>query len=284
MAGEPLRIRVSIDRGGTFTDVHASVPGRDDIILKLLSVDPANYADAPTEAIRRVLERATGRPHPRGRPLDLFHLESIRMGTTVATNALLERTGEPVALVTTAGFRDLLAIGNQARPDIFDLSVARPEVLYRHVVEVDERVTMEDYTEDPAGVRTRVPDDDDDGRAPLAAALTGEAVRVLRRPDPAAVEAQLEALWERGFRSVAVVLLHSYAYPEHERLVGRLARRRGFSVTLSSELQPMIGAVPRGMSAVADAYLTPVIRRYIASCAPTAGSPTTAASPAWAPC
>ncbi|KJZ71696.1 hypothetical protein HIM_08893 [Hirsutella minnesotensis 3608] len=262
MKAPRLRIRVSIDRGGTFTDVHAAVPGRSDIVLKLLSVDPANYPDAPTEGIRRVLERVTGRPLPRGCPLDLDHFESIRMGTTVATNALLERKGNPVALVTTAGFRDLLAIGNQSRPDIFDLSVTRPDVLYDHVVEVDERVTLEDYTEDPAWVKTTP---DPDGDPDLVAAVTGEAIRILKRPDPAAIEAQLADVWARGFRSVAVVLVHSYAYPEHELLIGDLARRMGFSVTLSSQVQPMINVVPRGTSAVADAYLTPVIRRYIDS-------------------
>ncbi|KAH0281026.1 hypothetical protein KCU71_g17007, partial [Aureobasidium melanogenum] len=122
MAIKPLQIRVSIDRGGTFTDVHAAIPGREDIILKLLSVDPANYQDAPTEGIRRILELATGQPHPRGQLLDLFHIESIRMGTTVATNALLERKGARSALLITKGFKDLLLIGNQSRPNIFDLS------------------------------------------------------------------------------------------------------------------------------------------------------------------
>ncbi|KAM4064585.1 hydantoinase b/oxoprolinase domain-containing protein [Hirsutella rhossiliensis] len=259
---EPLRIRVSIDRGGTFTDVHAAVPGRDDdIVLKLLSVDPANYQDAPTEGIRRVLELVTGESLPRGQPLDLFHFESIRMGTTVATNALLERKGDPVALITTRGFRHLLAIGNQSRPDIFDLSVSRPEALFARVVEIDERVTMEDYTEDPAAAKT-VPGPDD---ADLVTALTGETMRVLRRPDPAEIEVRLAELWALGFRSVAVVFIHSYAFPDHELLVGQLARRVGFSVTLSSQVQPMINVVPRGMSAVADAYLTPVIRRYIDS-------------------
>ena len=144
------RISVSIDRGGTFTDVHAAIPGREDIVLKLLSVDPANYKDAPTEGIRRVLEIATGVAHPRGEQLDLFHIKSIRMGTTVATNALLERQGAKSALLITRGFKDLLHIGNQSRPDIFDLSVARPAVLYQEVVEVDERVTMEDYAEERA--------------------------------------------------------------------------------------------------------------------------------------
>ncbi|KAF6816379.1 hydantoinase B/oxoprolinase [Colletotrichum sojae] len=255
------RIRISIDRGGTFTDVHAAVPGRDDIILKLLSVDPANYQDAPTEGIRRILELVTGETLPRGQLLDLFHVESIRMGTTVATNALLERKGERVALITTKGFRDLLAIGNQSRPNIFDLSVARPEVLFNEVVEVDERITMEDYTEDPASVKTTPTSEDTE----LVTAVTGETIRVLKRPDLAEVKTQLEKVRDQGFRSIAVVFIHSYAYPDHELLVGKVASEMGFSVTLSSEVQPMINVVPRGMSAVADAYLTPVIRQYIDS-------------------
>ncbi|KAK2592057.1 hypothetical protein QQS21_010257 [Conoideocrella luteorostrata] len=261
MTVNSLGIRVSIDRGGTFTDVHAAIPGREDIILKLLSVDPANYQDAPTEGIRRILELVTDRRLPRGEPLDLFHFESIRMGTTVATNALLERKGEKVALITTRGFRDLLAIGNQSRPDIFDLSVSRPEVLFDEVVEVDERVTMEDYTEDPALAKTQVTGGDVD----LATAITGETVRILQRPEPEVVRSSLRALWDNGFRSVAVVFIHSYAFPDHELLVGRLALEMGFSVTLSSEVQPMINVVPRGMSAVADAYLTPIIKQYINS-------------------
>ncbi|PKK45367.1 hypothetical protein CI102_10285 [Trichoderma harzianum] len=261
MAIKSLRIRVSIDRGGTFTDVHASIPGRDDIILKLLSVDPANYQDAPTEGIRRILELVTGEQLPRGQPLDLFHFESIRMGTTVATNALLERKGEKVALVTTRGFRDLLAIGNQSRPQIFDLSVSRPEVLYDHVVEVDERVTMEDYTEDPDSVKTTPTAQD----SQLVAAVTGETIRILQEPDLTVIHKQLAEVWSQGFRSIAVVFIHSYAYPNHELLVGKLALEMGFSVTLSSELQPMINVVPRGTSAIADAYLTPIIRKYISS-------------------
>jgi len=261
MTVKSLRIKIAIDRGGTFTDVHASVPGQDDIILKLLSVDPANYADAPTEGIRRILELATGQPHPRGQLLDLYHVESIRMGTTVATNALLERKGERTALLITKGFRDLLAIGNQSRPDIFDLSIRRPEVLYESVVEVDERVTMEDYTEDPEEKKTVA----EEGDAELATAITGETVRILARPDLQVVKGELERLWDEGFRSLAVVFVHSYAYPEHEIQVGTLAIEMGFSVSLSSAVQPMINVVPRGSSAVADAYLTPVIKQYIDS-------------------
>jgi 5-oxoprolinase (ATP-hydrolysing) len=261
MAIKPLQIRVSIDRGGTFTDVHAAIKGQDDIILKLLSVDPGNYQDAPTEGIRRILEMATGQPHPRGQLLDLFHIESIRMGTTVATNALLERKGARSALLITKGFKDLLLIGNQSRPNIFDLSAAKPDVLYEHVIEIDERVTLEDYTENPN------PEPVDSGTTDpdVVAAVTGERIRVLQRPDEEAIHSTLDQLWEQGYRSISIVFLHSYAYPTHEILVGDLAVAKGFSVSLSSALQPMIKAVPRGMSATADAYLTPVIKQYISS-------------------
>lgn len=259
--GKPLGIRISIDRGGTFTDVHASTPGRDDIILKLLSVDPANYQDAPTEGIRRILELATGKLHPRGQLLDLHHIESIRMGTTVATNALLERKGARSALLITKGFKDLLFIGNQSRPNIFDLTVTRPEVLYEQVVEVDERVTMEDYTEDPRSFKTEATPETTD----LVTAVTGETIRVMQRPDLNHVRISLQSLWSQGFRSIAIVFVHSYAYPVHELQVGQLATEMGFSTTLSSAVQPMINVVPRGMSAMADAYLTPVIKEYISS-------------------
>ncbi|EEY14611.1 5-oxoprolinase [Verticillium alfalfae VaMs.102] len=253
-------VQISIDRGGTFTDVHASVPGREDIILKVLSVDPANYPDAPTEGVRRVLELVTGKPHPRGTPLDTAPIDRIRMGTTVGTNALLERKGALSALLVTKGFRDLLRISTQSRPNIFDLSVATPELLYQDVVEVDERVTLEGYSEDPE------PQTIDPASDPsLHVGLTGEIVRVLQTPDLDAVRASLQKLWDDGYRSLSVVFLHSYVYPAHERLVGSLAREMGFAAVESAALQPMIKAVPRGTSATADAYLTPIIRAYIDS-------------------
>jgi 5-oxoprolinase (ATP-hydrolysing) len=239
----------------------ASIPGREDIVIKLLSVDPANYSDAPTEGIRRILEIATGESHPRGQLLDLFHIEAIRMGTTVATNALLERKGARSALLITKGFRDLLAIGNQSRPKIFDLTVAKPEVLYERVVEVDERVTLEEYAENPNPQPLEVCPNAQD----LVRGVTGEYVRILKRPDMDAVHQSLRELWDQGYRSISIVLLHSYTFPEHENLIGNTAVSMGFSVALSSSLQPMIRAVPRGMSATADAYLTPVIKQYISS-------------------
>ncbi|KAL2871025.1 5-oxoprolinase [Aspergillus lucknowensis] len=254
MAGNG-KITISIDRGGTFTDVHAVVPGQPDIILKLLSVDPAHYQDAPTEGVRQILEKVTGKPHPRGQPLELGPIESLRMGTTVATNALLERKGARSALLTTRGFRDLLRIGDQSRPNIFDLSMARPGVLPEAVVEVDERVVPCHPLSDKecfSGAR-------------VVEGVTGEKFRVVRELDVEKVRPELERLKEKGYQSLSVALVHSYAYPEHERLIGEMAESMGFSVTLSSKLQPMIKIVPRGMSAAADAYLTPVIKTYIDS-------------------
>ena len=238
----------------------------DDVIIKLLSEDPANYSDAPLEAIRRLLSRFERREIPRGAPLDTSNVESIRMGTTVATNALLERKGERIAMVVTKGFKDCLEIGNQSRPRIFDLAIRRPEVLYRQVVEIDERVTLEDYAEDPFKHVTRLAQDRSSSRdADLVRGLSGEAVRVLKRPHEPTVKAQLKALYDDGFRSIAVCLMHGYTYPGHEASVGRVAREMGFKhVSLSHELMPMIKLVPRATSACADAYLTPTIKRYIA--------------------
>ncbi|KAM5351721.1 hypothetical protein ACJ41O_004444 [Fusarium nematophilum] len=253
-------IRIAIDRGGTFTDVHASVPGRDDIILKLLSEDPSNYKDAPTEGIRRILEQVTGEAYPRGTPLDLSRIEHIRMGTTVGTNALLERKGARSALFVTKGFKDLLKIGNQTRPNIFDLTARRPSLLHEVTVEVDERITLEAYTENAKPTEIDVNSDPE-----LCLGVTGEVVRVLRKPDMSAVQTSLQEIWGQGIRSLSVVFLHSYLYPDHERLVGDAARKMGFSVVESSALQPMIKVVPRGMSATADAYLTPTIKKYIDS-------------------
>ncbi|KAI9787550.1 MAG: hypothetical protein M1839_000080 [Geoglossum umbratile] len=266
MAPEQGRgIRIAIDRGGTFTDCVGN-PGtgrmEDDILIKLLSEDPSNYDDAPLEGIRRLLSRFTGREIPRGEPLDTAQIESIRMGTTVATNALLERKGEKIAMIVTKGFKDCLEIGNQSRPRIFELAIRKPEVLYQKVVEVDERVTLEDYAEDPERHTTNV---EEAGDADLVRGLSSEAVRILQRPSESVVKSQLRSLYDEGFRSIAVCLMHGYTFPDHEALVGRLAKEMGFEhISLSHELMPMIKLVPRATSACADAYLTPTIRKYIA--------------------
>ncbi|KAK4152553.1 putative oxysterol binding protein [Chaetomidium leptoderma] len=275
--GPPRGIRIAIDRGGTFTDCVGSSPdsGRADVVIKLLSEDPANYSDAPLEGIRRILSHfspGSGGPEeeiPRGQALDTSRIDSIRMGTTVATNALLERKGERIALVVTEGFGDCLVIGNQSRPRIFDLAIRKPEVLYESVVEVGERVTLEDYAEDPerrvTTVGVRVGSAEAKG-AELVMGLSGEAVRVLRRPDREVVRKQLQRVFdEEGIRSIAVCLMHAYTFPDHEALVGEVAREIGFRhISLSHELMPMIKLVPRATSVCADAYLTPAIKRYIA--------------------
>nr|XP_023397374.1 5-oxoprolinase [Loxodonta africana] len=173
------RFHFSIDRGGTFTDVFAQCPGGHVRVLKLLSEDPANYGDAPTEGIRRILEQEGGVLLPRDRPLDTSRIASIRMGTTVATNALLERRGERVALLVTHGFRDLLHIGTQARQDLFDLAVPMPEVLYEEVLEVDERVVL--YHREP-GAGTPVK-----GR-------TGDLLEVQQPVDLGGLRGKLEGL------------------------------------------------------------------------------------------
>ena len=261
-------VRIAIDRGGTFTDCVGN-PGtgkmEDDVLIKLLSVDPQNYDDAPLEGIRRLLSKFQGKEIPRGEPLDTSKIESIRMGTTVATNALLERKGQDIAMVVTKGFKDCLEIGNQSRPDIFDLAIKRPEVLYKKVVEIDERVTLEDYAEDPERNQTDAVSIDDAGSdAELVEGLSGEAVRILKRPEEKRIREQLQEVYDSGLKSIAVCLMHGYTYPHHEALVGKIAREIGFEhVSLSHELMPMIKLVPRATSACADAYLTPAIRKYI---------------------
>ncbi|RXK38886.1 hypothetical protein M231_03835 [Tremella mesenterica] len=247
-------------RGGTFTDVHCSRKGHEDIVIKLLSVDPANYADAPTEGIRRCLEMTSGKKLPKGEKISLEGVESIRMGTTVATNALLERQGERCALLTTKGFRDLLKIGKQARPDIFDLTVTKLTYLFDTTVEIDERVTIETFLMDPDPQPIDVEADPQ-----LVKGTTGEILRVYKKPSMVEVGAQLDELWYQGYRSVAIALLHSWTFPDHEAEIAALARRKGFSVSVSHELQPTIKILSRANSAVADAYLTPVTRRYIES-------------------
>ena len=241
---------------------------KDDIVIKLLSEDPSNYDDAPQEGIRRLLSRFQGKEIPRGENLDTSEIDTIRMGTTVATNALLQRKGEKMALVVTKGFKDCLEIGNQSRPRIFDLAVRKPEVLHQRVIEIDERVTLEDYAEDPERHTTKVEGRGNtlqDSQSDLVRGLSSEAVRILKRPLEETIRSQLRALYDEGFRSIAVCLMHGYTFTHHESLVGRLAHDIGFThVSLSHELMPMIKLVPRATSACADAYLTPTIRKYIA--------------------
>ncbi|KAI0134206.1 hydantoinase B/oxoprolinase [Xylariales sp. AK1849] len=259
-------IRIAIDRGGTFTDCVGTLAD-EDIVIKLLSEDPANYDDAPLEGIRRIMSHFTDRDIPRGEPLDTSRIDSIRMGTTVATNALLERKGEKIALVVTKGFRDCLAIGNQSRPKIFDLAIRKPDVLYEEVVEVDERVTLEDYAEDPERNVTKVDvkaSEKGAGEKELIMGTSGETVRVFRRPAEDGIRESLQGVYDRGIRCIAVCLMHGYTFPDHEALVGKIAKEIGFQhISLSHQLMPMIKLVSRATSVCADAYLTPAIKKYI---------------------
>ncbi|WP_165989978.1 hydantoinase B/oxoprolinase family protein [Streptomyces sp. YIM 98790] len=215
-----------IDRGGTFTDVVGRRPDGTLVTGKLLSHNPGRYRDAAVAGIRRMLGTAPGEPVP----ADL--IAQVKMGTTVATNALLERRGEPTVLLTTAGFRDALRIAYQNRPRLFDRRILLPEALYDRVIETGERVSAHGET-----VR------------PLDRDATAEALRAARRD---------------GFRSVAVVFLHGYRHPAHERLAAELAAAAGFTqISVSHEVSPLIKLVPRGDTTVVDAYLSPVLRRYV---------------------
>ena len=215
-----------VDRGGTFTDIVARTPDGVLVSHKLLSDDPARYADAALAGIADLLGRS------RDDPIPADDVATIRMGTTVATNALLERTGERTALVITQGFGDALRIGYQNRPRIFDRHIVLPEPLYERVIEVDERI--------------------------------GADGTVLRAPDLDVLRAPLQQARDDGIGAIAVVCMHSHLYPAHEQAIGALARQIGFGqVSLSSEVSPLLKLVPRGDTATVDAYLSPVLRRYV---------------------
>ncbi|MGW0735999.1 hydantoinase B/oxoprolinase family protein [Streptomyces sp. NPDC002851] len=211
-----------VDRGGTFTDVVARRPDGRLLTHKLLSENPARYRDPAVAGMRALLDV----------PPDEARIDAVRMGTTVATNALLERTGERTALVVTKGFRDALRIAYQNRPQIFAREIALPGLLHERVVEVDERILA-------------------DGT-------------VLTPPDLDALAPELRRLYDDGIRALAVVCMHSHLHPAHEEAIGRLAERVGFpQISLSSEVSPLMKLVPRGDTAVVDAYLSPVLRRYV---------------------
>ncbi|MFD0372354.1 hydantoinase B/oxoprolinase family protein [Streptomyces sp. NPDC127114] len=215
-----------IDRGGTFTDVVGRRPDGRLVTRKLLSHDPARPHDAAVAGIRLLLGLAPGEPVPAER------VAVVKMGTTVATNALLERRGEPTLLLVTTGFRDALRIAYQNRPRIFDRHIVLPEAVYARVAEVPERVDAH-----------------------------GEVVTPL---DEDAVVTALAAAHRDGLRSAAVVLLHGYRRPDHELRVAELARAAGFTqVSCSHEVSPLIRLVPRGDTTVVDAYLSPILRRYV---------------------
>ncbi len=216
-----------IDRGGTFTDVVGRAPDGRLESLKLLSENPEQYEDAAVEGVRRMLGLGPGAPLPAGR------IGAVKMGTTVATNALLERKGEDVFLLITKGFGDLLRIGYQNRPRLFDLGIRLPELLYRDVAEVRERL-------DAAG-------------------------RVLEPLDEAGLSAALGRAHAAGFRAVAIAFLHAWLNPAHEQRAAEIAREIGFTqISTSAATSRLIKLVGRGDTTVVDAYLSPILRRYVA--------------------
>ncbi len=215
-----------IDRGGTFTDVVGLAPDGSIVTHKLLSENPRHYTDAAVQGIRHLLGLGPDEPIP------LERIGAVKMGTTVGTNALLERRGEPTVLVTTRGFADALRIGYQNRPRLFDLDIVLPELLHRRVVEIDERV-------DAHG-------------------------NVLVPLDLSRARAQLEAVRAEGFDAVAISFVHGYRHTKHEELVAQAAREIGFGqVSVGHEVSPLMKLVARGDTTVVDAYLSPVLRRYV---------------------
>jgi 5-oxoprolinase (ATP-hydrolysing) len=215
-----------IDRGGTFTDIVAKRPEGGLLTYKLLSDNPEQYKDAAVAGIRHLLGLKPGEP------VTPEVVECVKMGTTVATNALLERKGEPTLLVTTKGFRDALRIAYQNRPRLFDRNIVLPELLYSSVIEARERV-----------------------------AAQGEVIEPL---DEALLRKDLEAAFQRGLRSVAIVFMHGYRFTAHEQAARRIANEVGFSqVSTSHETSPMMKFVSRGDTTVVDAYLSPILRRYV---------------------
>ncbi len=219
-----------IDRGGTFTDIVARSPDGRLVARKLLSDHPEAYRDAAVAGIRQILKLGPGQEIPPA------SIGSVRLGTTVATNALLERKGEPTVLIITKGFADALRIAYQNRPRIFDRRILLPEVLYDKVIEADERVTAD-----------------------------GEVLTPL---DEQQLAKDLAAARKDGYRAAAVICMHGYRYPEHEKKIGDLARAAGFTqVCESHRTSPLMKLVSRGDTTVADAYLSPILRRYVAEVA-----------------
>jgi 5-oxoprolinase (ATP-hydrolysing) len=216
-----------IDRGGTFTDIVGCAPDGSLHTAKLLSSHPGQYRDAAVEGVRRMLQL------PAGAPITPDRVACVKMGTTVATNALLERRGEPTVLVITRGFRDALRIGVQARPRIFDRHIVLPERLEREVIEAHERI-------------------DADGS--VVEALDAESLR-----------RELQAAFDRGLRACAIVFMHGWRHPTHETAAATIARAIGFTqVSVSHTTSPLMKLVPRGDTTVVDAYLSPILHRYVA--------------------
>ncbi|MBM0742997.1 hydantoinase B/oxoprolinase family protein [Phormidium sp. CLA17] len=228
MTAETLKWQFWIDRGGTFTDIVARHPNGSLSVHKLLSDNP-RYQDAAIQGIREILGISANEPIP------TEQIEAIKMGTTVATNALLERKGDRVLFITTKGFRDVLQIGYQHRPNIFALQIFLPEMLYEQVIEVDERYSAQGEE---------------------LVAITAEAETQLI--------ASLQAAYDGGIRSCAIALLHGYRYPLHEQQVAAIAKAIGFTqISVSHQVSPLMKLVSRGDTTVVDAYLSPILRRYV---------------------
>ncbi|CAN7444618.1 hydantoinase B/oxoprolinase family protein [Pseudoduganella sp. LjRoot289] len=223
---QQLRWQFWVDRGGTFTDIVARRPDGKLVTHKLLSEYPERYDDAVTQGMRDMLGLKTGDPLP------AEQIEVIKMGTTVATNALLERKGARTALAITRGFADQLRIGYQDRPDIFAMRIELPDLIYEEVIEVDERI--------------------------------GAHGEVLRAPDEDVLRRQFAALREKGIAAIAIVLMHAYRYPQHEQRLRVLAEDAGFTqISVSHQVSPLMKIVGRGDTTVVDAYLSPVLRDYV---------------------
>jgi 5-oxoprolinase (ATP-hydrolysing) len=215
-----------IDRGGTFTDIVGKKPDGQLVTHKLLSENPDQYKDAAVAGIRHLLGLS------KDQPVSPKMVSCVKMGTTVATNALLERKGERTLLVTTRGFRDALRIAYQNRPRLFDRNIVLPELLYSEVIEAQERMSAQ-----------------------------GEVIEALNTD---ALRAQLQAQFEAGIRSVAIVFMHAYRYQQHETVAAQLARDIGFTqISTSHQTSPLMKFVSRGDTTVVDAYLSPILRRYV---------------------
>ena len=215
-----------IDRGGTFTDIISKNPNGELLSHKLLSENPLHYEDAAIQGIRDLLSLKEKESIP------IQQIESIKMGTTVATNALLERKGEKTLLAITKGFADILRIGYQQRPNLFSLDIQLPEMLYSEVVEIDERV-------DKGG-------------------------KVLKQLNTTDTRKALTEAFIKGFRSIAIVLLHGYRHQEHEKQISLIAKEIGFTqISVSHQISPLMKIIPRGDTTVVDAYLSPILRRYV---------------------
>jgi 5-oxoprolinase (ATP-hydrolysing) len=225
ISGSDPRWQFWIDRGGTFTDIVARRPDGQLVIHKLLSENPERYTDAPVQGIRDILGISVDAPIPSEQ------IAVVKMGTTVATNALLERQGDRTVLVITKGFRDALRIGYQNRPDIFARQIVLPEMLYERVIEVEERYTAQGEELIPVELNASV---------------------------------ALQAAYDDGIRSCAIVLMHGYRYPKHEQELTTIAKDIGFTqVSVSHEVSPLMKLVSRGGTTVVDAYLSPILRRYV---------------------